>query len=187
MSVTTFHYYAVPLNLLIPLAESRSKVPFSPLVEVIILEITIEMVREAAVRLPSYIVTAISIVAGLIIGQASVEAGVVSNLLIVIVAVTAIATYVIPSYDMSFTVRLLKFSFIISAGLFGTIGIIVCFCFALGHVLTLDSLGQPYFTPLAPFKLDDLKDTFVRLPLNFLRKRPSIAKPKDIIRGKKNG
>lgn len=186
IAVTSFHYYAVPLNMLIPLAESRSRVPFPPILEVLILELTVEMVREAAVRLPTYIGTAISVVAGLIIGEAAVDAGVVSNLLIVIVASTAVASYVIPSYDMSLAIRLLRFAFMISASVFGMIGIAVCVSLTLAHLMTLESLGQPYFQPLSPLKPRDLKDTFLRFPLPFHNKRPDIAKPLKKKRGERD-
>jgi len=186
IAITSFHYYAVPLNLLATLAESRARVPFPPIIEVLILEATVEMVREASIRLPTYIGTSISVVAGLIIGQAAVEAGVVSNLLIVIVASTAIASYVIPTYDMALAIRILRFVFLIASGIFGIIGIIVCISFFLAHVVTIESLGQPYYQPVMPFKPSDLKDTFVRAPFKFIKKRPSIAKPFDKTRGKNN-
>lgn len=187
IAITTFHYYVVPLNLLIPLAETRARVPFPPIVEVLILELTVEMVREAAIRLPTYIGTAISVVAGLIIGEAAVAAGVVSNLLIVIVASTAIASYVIPSYDMSLAIRILRFAFMLSASIFGMIGITVCIAMTIAHLCTLESLGQPYFQPLSPFKFHDLKDSFIRLPLKFQKKRNSVGKPLKKKRGVKDG
>jgi spore germination protein len=186
IAITSYHYYAVPLNLLVTLAESRARVPFPPIIEVLILEIMVEMVREASIRLPTYIGTSISVVAGLIIGQAAVEAGVVSNLLIVIVASTAIASYVIPSYEMGLAIRVLRFVFLIAASLFGIIGIIVCVSFFLAHVVTIESLGQPYYQPVIPFKAADLRDTLFRLPFKYIRNRPSIAKPMDKKRGKRN-
>ncbi len=186
IAVTSFHYYAVPLNLLIPLAQSRSKVPFPPVIEVLILEAIVEMIREAAVRLPTYIGTAISVFASLVIGQAAVEAGIVSNVLIVIVGASAVASYVIPSFDMAMAIRILRFGFIVAAAFFGIIGMVICIGLTLVHLTAMESLGQPYFQPFAPLVVSDLKDTFLRLPLKTMWKRPSITKSKNVIRGRKN-
>lgn len=187
IAVTSYHYYMVPLNMLIPLAESRSKVPFPPIIEVLILELTVEMVREAAIRLPTYIGTAISVMAGLIIGEAAVEAGIVSDLVIVIVASTAVASYVIPSYDMSLSIRILRFGYIISAAIFGIIGIIVCISLTLAHLISINSLGQPYFQPVSPLRPGDIKDAILRFPLKFMKKRPSMTNPQNKKRGRTHG
>ncbi|KNY27191.1 spore germination protein [Pseudobacteroides cellulosolvens] len=187
IGVTTFHYYVAPLNLLIFLAESRSKVPFPPIVEVLILEILVEMIREAAVRLPTYIGTVIGVFASLVIGQAAVEAGIVSNVLIVIVGASAVASYVIPSFDMSMSIRILRFIFTLAASFFGFIGIVICTGFTLVHLVSMQSLGQPYFQPFAPLVVKDLKDTIFRLPLKAMGKRTTITKTKNQTRGRKNG
>lgn len=182
ISITSFHYYAVPLDLLIPLAESRARVPFPPIVEALILEFTIEMVREAAIRLPTYIGTSISVVAGLIIGQAAVEAGIVSNLLIIIVAATAIASYVLPSQDMAMAIRILRFVYMISASIFGIIGIVVSTALTFAHLTRIESLGQPYFQPFSPLDTNGLKDSILRLPLKKMKKRPYMTRIKNKFR-----
>ncbi|MCT8975068.1 spore germination protein [Clostridium sp. CX1] len=182
ISITSFHYYAVPLDLLIPLAESRARVPFPPIVEALILEFTIEMVREAAIRLPTYIGTSISVVAGLIIGQAAVEAGIVSNLLIIIVAATAIASYVLPSQDMAMAIRILRFVYMISASVFGIIGIVVSTALTFAHLTRIESLGQPYFQPFSPLDTNGLKDSILRLPLKKMKKRPYMTRIKNKFR-----
>lgn len=184
ISITSFHYYAVPLDLLIPLAESRARVPFPPIVEALILEFTIEMVREAAIRLPTYIGTSISVVAGLIIGQAAVEAGIVSNLLIIIVAATAIASYVLPSQDMAMAIRILRFVYMISASIFGIIGIVVSTALTFAHLTRIESLGQPYFQPFSPLDTNGLKDSILRLPLKKMKKRPYMTRIKNKFRSR---
>jgi spore germination protein len=186
ISITSFHYYMVPLELLIPLAESRVRVPFSPIVETVVLAVVIELIHEASVRLPTYIGTTIGVVGGIIIGQAAVEAGIVSNLLIIVIAITATSSNIIPNEDMSLAIRLCSFIMLILSGIFGIIGIVVFGVLILTHLINLRSLGQPYFQPLIPFKPKDLKDTFVRLPLKYHKKRPDIAKPNDLIRGRKD-
>lgn len=183
IAIISFHYYAVPLSLLISLAESRSKVPFPPIVEALMLEFTVDMIREAAIRLPTYVGTAISVVAGLIIGQAAVEAGIVSNLLIIIVAVTAVASYTLPSQDMATAIRILRFAYMILASIFGIIAIVMCFALTMAHLIKLESLGQPYFQPVVPLKKYDLKDSFLRMPFKFLKKRTSMTKTKNKFRG----
>lgn len=184
--LTSFHYYMVPLNLIIPLAESRASVPFPPFVEAFMMEIIIEMLREASVRIPSYIGTSIAIVGGIIIGQAAVQAGLVSELLIITVAITAISSYIIPVYDMGLTVRIYRFLMMITSAIFGIIGVTVTTIIMFADLFTIESLGQPYFQPVVPFKLKDLKDTIIRFPLKYLKIRPAVAQPLDKERGKNN-
>ena len=187
ISIVTFHYYAIPLDLLITMARGRAKVPFTPVLEALFMEITIELLREAATRLPTYIGNTIGVVGGLVIGQAAVEAGIVGQLLLIVVAVTAIASYVIPSNDMALAIRLTRFIFMIFAGIFGMMGVIIMSAIFFGHLLVLESLGQPYFQPIIPLRIRDLKDTFIRFPLKYLKKRPDNAQPLDRERGEKDG
>lgn len=186
IALTSFHYYMVPLRLLIPLAESRERVPFPPYIEAIIMELTIEMLREATIRLPTYIGTSIGVIGGIIIGQAAVQAGIVSVLMIIVVAVTAIASYVSPIYDMGLAIRFYRFIVMIASSIYGLIGILIGAVLLLAHLISLESLGQPYFAPISPFRFKDLKDVFIRLPFKFMRKRPDQAKPMDKERGRNN-
>lgn len=185
IAIVSYHYYMIPLNLLIPLAESRSRVPFPPIIEVLILETTLEMLREATIRLPTYIGTSVGVVGGLIIGQAAVDAGIVSNIIIIVVAITAIASYLIPNYDMSLTVKYIRFIVMFFASIFGIIGVVICGIFILAHLVILESMGEPYFKPMFPFNLNDFKDILLRPQIKDLKKRPSTAKPLDKTRGKK--
>jgi hypothetical protein len=185
IAIVSYHYYMIPLNLLIPLAESRAKVPFPPIIEVLILETTLEMLREATIRLPTYIAMSLGVVGGLIIGQAAVDAGIVSNIIIIVVSITAIASFIIPNYDMALTVRYIRFIVMFFASIFGIIGVVICAVFIIAHLVVLESLGEPYFKPLFPFRLNDFKDTYLRPSLKALRKRSSIANPIDKSRGKK--
>lgn len=184
IAIISFHYYMVPLSLLVSLAESRSRVFLPPILEALVMEITIEFIREAAVRLPTYIGTSVGIVGGIVIGQAAVQAGIVSDLLIIIVAVTAIASFVEPTYDMGLAIRFIRFIIMIFSSIFGIIGIIIGVSLIIANLIVLESLGQPYFQPIIPLKVKDLKDTIVRFPLNLLRRRPETSKPVDKKRGK---
>lgn len=183
ISVTSFHYYMVPLKLLIPLAESRGRVPFPPYFEAIIMEVTIELLREASIRLPTYVGTSIGIIGGIIIGQAAVQAGIVSVLMIIVVSITAIASYVTPLNDMGIAIRLYRFMIMLVSSVFGAVGILVCIIFLFAHLISLESLGQPYLQPIAPLKLEDFKNAFIRVPFKYLKKRPDISKPLDKKRG----
>ncbi|MCA1029447.1 spore germination protein [Bacillus timonensis] len=176
VSVTTFHYEMIPDTLLIPLAESRSKVPFPPIYEALIMEITIELLREAGARLPTKIGQTIGIVGGIVIGQAAVEAGFTSNILIISVAISAIASFVIPSYLMSASIRLIRFGLIILAGILGNFGLLVGVALITIHLSGVTNLGTSYLTPIAPLNLKDWKDTFIRAPFFMFRERPSISK-----------
>lgn len=179
VSVTTFHYEMIPQALLINLAESRSKVPFPPLYEALLMETTIELLREAGARLPSKIGQTIGIVGGIVIGQAAVQAGLTSNILIIAVASSAIASFVIPSYIMSASIRLIRFGLIFLAGVFGNLGLLFGISLIVIHLSGLTNLGTSYLSPVAPMNLNDWKDTFIRLPFWSLRKRPQQVKTKN--------
>ncbi|UYY96938.1 spore germination protein [Peribacillus frigoritolerans] len=177
ISVIAFNFEVLPDDLLLPVKNSIYKIPFPPLVEVFIMELTIELIREAGIRLPSRIGQTIGIVGGLVIGDAIVRAGLISNVMIVVVALTAISSFVIPNHEMSASVRLLRFPFMILAASFGFVGMVFGFMVILSHLCKLESFGTPYFAPLAPFKLKDLKDTFLRLPAWTLNTRQSDSQP----------
>ncbi|MBP3963197.1 spore germination protein [Paenibacillus lignilyticus] len=144
VSICTYHYEMIPQSLLQSLMQSRSRVPFPPFVEAMFLEIVIELLREAGARLPTKIGQTIGIVGGIVIGQAAVEAGITSNILIIVVAISAIASFIVPSYGMSASIRLVRFLFIVMAGFLGNIGIF----FALGivtiHLMGLSNYSSPY-------------------------------------------
>jgi len=186
IAMASFHYYMVPLDLLIPFAESRARVPFPPIMEALIMEAIIEFLRESAIRLPSYIGITVGVTGGIILGQATVQAGIVSNIFLIFVGVTALASYVAPSHDMGIAIKFIRIIFMLFSSFFGIIGIVFCSTFLLAHLVTIESLGQPYFQPFSPFKFNDLKDSVIRAPFKYLKKRPSIAKPLKINRGKNN-
>nr|WP_052350600.1 spore germination protein [Paenibacillus gorillae] len=182
VSVTTFHYEMIPENLLMTLTESRSRVPFPPLYEALLMEVTIELLREAGARLPTKIGQTIGIVGGIVIGQAAVQAGLTSNILIIAVASSAIASFVIPSYVMSASIRLIRFGLILMTGLWGNLGLVMGIAAIVIHLSGLTSLGTSYLTPLAPFKPRDWRDIFIRAPFSMLRERPTQSESPNPIR-----
>ncbi|OAS24345.1 spore gernimation protein GerA [Paenibacillus oryzisoli] len=181
VSVTTYHYEMIPEALILTLRESRSKVPFPPVIEAMLMEVTIELLREAGARLPTKIGQTIGIVGGIVIGQAAVQAGLTSNILIIAVASSAISSFVIPSYVMSASIRLIRFGLILLAGVWGNFGLMLGIAFIVIHLCGLTSLGTSYLSPFAPTKLADWKDVFIRGPFSTLTSRPDqvrTANPK---------
>ncbi|WP_316570264.1 spore germination protein [Neobacillus sp. YIM B06451] len=176
VAVLTFHYEIIPEDLLGPIIFSRANVPFPPFLEVLFLEITIELLREAGARLPSKIGQTLGIVGGIVIGQATVEAALTSNILLIIVALAALSSFTTPIYKMSNTIRLLRFPFIFIAAIWGGYGLAVGVVLLLGHLLRLKSLGIPYMVPLFPFRAAGIGDAFIRLPYYKTNKRPSYLR-----------
>ncbi|WP_102275585.1 spore germination protein [Cytobacillus massiliigabonensis] len=179
VAVITFHYEVIPSALLKSLGESRSNVPFPPLFEALLLEFLIELLREAGIRLPTKVGQTIGIVGGIVIGQAAVDAGFTSNILIIITALSALASYTTPSYMMGSSLRLLRFPIILFAGMWGGIGIMFGFCLIIIHLLHTTSLGRPYLIPFYPFRFKDFKYAFYTLPNQFYNNRPITNHPED--------
>ncbi|MFT4412899.1 spore germination protein [Fredinandcohnia humi] len=179
VAVLSYHHELIPRDLLATLITSRREVPLPPILEALFLELTIELLREAGARLPTKVGQTIGIVGGIVIGTASVEAGLTSNVLLIIVALAALASFTTPVYVMGNTIRLIRFPFLIFAELWGLLGIVFCFCFLLAHLIQLTSLGRPFLEPIYPTRLRDLKDAFVRLPFSELSKRPVYLRAKD--------
>ncbi|MDF2682407.1 MAG: spore germination protein [Brevibacillus sp.] len=176
IALISFNYEVIPLDLILSVGESREKVPFPPLVEAMLMELTLEMLREAGVRLPAPIGQTVGIVGGIVIGQAVVQAGVVSNIMVIVVAFTAISSFIIPNYDMASAVRLIRFLMMGAASMFGIVGIAIGLMTLIGHLISLESLGVPYGSPLAPMRFKDWKDLFVRMPLWNMKDRPLSAR-----------
>lgn len=178
VATLTFHYELIPKDLLSTLVTSRREIPLPPILEALFLELTIELLREAGARLPTKVGQTIGIVGGIVIGTASVEAGLTSNVLLIIVALSALASFTTPVYKMGNTIRLLRFPFLIFAQIYGLLGIVLCFCFLATHLLRLTSLGRPFLEPIYPPRSLDLKDALVRFPFSTLTKRPVALRTK---------
>lgn len=182
IAVLTYHYEMIPKVLLGPLSFSRHNVPFTPVLEVLFLELTIELLREAGARLPTKVGQTLGIVGGIVIGQASVEAALTSNVLLIIVALSALASFTTPIYKMSNTIRFLRFPLIILASIWGGFGIVIGISFLIVHLTRLESLGTPYTVPLYPFRRKDLADSIIRSSYNATSKRPSYLRPRSLWR-----
>ncbi|WP_245631912.1 spore germination protein [Alicyclobacillus ferrooxydans] len=174
--LVSFHQEMIPTELALSVAAGRETVPFPVLVEVLGMETAFELMREAGLRMPRPIGQAVSIVGSLIIGQAAVQAGLVSPIMVIVVAVTGISSFAIPSYSTSFTIRLLRFPIIIASGTLGLLGFVGAMFVITVHALSLRSFGEPFLAPMIPFQPSDQKDALVRSPWWMLKSRPWIAK-----------
>ncbi|WP_246017696.1 spore germination protein [Mesobacillus subterraneus] len=176
VAALSYHYELIPKDLLSTLITSRREIPLPPILEALFLELTIELLREAGARLPTKVGQTIGIVGGIVIGTASVEAGLTSNVLLIIVALAALASFTTPVYRMGNTIRLLRFPFLFFAELWGLLGIVVSFSFLLTHLLRLTSLGRPFLEPLYPPRVTDFKDAIIRLPFTRQYNRPQYLR-----------
>lgn len=182
IAIITFHQEMLPTQLLISLAAQREGVPFPAFIEALLMEITFEILREAGVRMPRAVGQAISIVGALVLGQAAVEAGLISSVMVIVVSITAISNFVLPAFNIAIAVRILRFVFMFLAASFGLFGITVGIIAMVLHLCSLRSFGIPYLTPMAPFNLDGQKDTLFRVPHWGLFSRPRLISQRNVIR-----
>ncbi len=182
VAITTFHPDMIPTSLLLSIAASREAIPFPAVVEAFIMEVIFEALREAGVRLPKSVGSAVGILGAIVIGQAAVEAGIVSAPMVIVVSITGIASFTIPQFNGAIAIRMLRFPMLILASIFGIFGILFGIMIVLGHMANLRSFGVPYLSPLGPTKWSDLKDVLIRAPQWELTTRPSFVGAQDQIR-----
>lgn len=183
----SFHPEMIPSDLTLAMAAGRATVPFSPIVEALIMEISVEILREASIRLPGPIGPTIGIVGALVIGNAAVTAGLVSPAFVIVVGLTTISSYANPNYNAAISVRLLRFPLMIVASMFGLFGIMIGLMLLLLHLVQLRSFGVPYMAPFAPLNLRDLRDSLIRIPWPWMKRRPSIYQTHNKTRLKEGG
>ena len=179
LAVTNFHTQVLPTTLLLSFQAARQGVPFPAVFEVLLMEISFELLREAGVRLPGAMGNTIGIVGGLIIGQAAVEANLVSPIVVIIVAFTALCSFAIPNEEFAFSFRILKFVFIAVCAWLGYFGFLISLLMVLIHLSHLTSFGIPYLMPFVGPELtgyEDQRDFLWRFPLRRITKRPIYAK-----------
>ncbi len=165
IALASFHQEMIPTPLLISMLAEREGVPFPSSVEVFVMEIIFEILREAGIRMPRIVGSAISIVGALVLGQAAVDAGLISAIIVIIVSITAISSFAIPNYSMGNAARILRFIMILITSIFGLYGIFMSVIFLLLELCRLKSIGIPYMSPFAPKVKGALKDTILRFPL----------------------
>ncbi|MDQ0903866.1 spore germination protein [Paenibacillus sp. V4I7] len=179
VAITTYHQELLPTALMLSVAASREAIPFPAVVEALIMEITFEALREAGVRLPKAVGSAVSILGALVVGQAAVQAGIVSAPMVIVVSITGIASFTIPRFNGAIAVRMMRFPILMAGSLFGFYGIFFSLMILIGHMANLRSFGVPYLSPLGPLSATDLKDVLIRAPLWQMEKRPEFMSVQD--------
>ncbi|MFD0673729.1 spore germination protein [Cohnella sp. GCM10027633] len=173
IAVTTYHQDLLPMQLLLSLAAQREGIPFPAFVEALMMEVTFEILREAGLRMPRAIGQAVSIVGTIVIGQAAVDAGIVSAAMVIIVSITAISSFVLPSYSFTLVVRVQRFFFMALAATFGFYGIYFGMITLVLWLCNIESFGFPYLRPFAPILPREHKDALFRLPYPLWKRKPS--------------
>jgi len=172
VALTTFHPQMIPINLMLSIAASREGIPFPTVVETLLMEMMFEGLREAGLRLPKAVGSAVSIVGALVIGEAAVQAGFISAPIVMIVAGTGIASFAFPRYSLALPFRLLRFPLLLLGGVFGFYGVAIGVVFILAHLVTLRSFGTPYLQPIAPMGGRIVKDALIRMHRRYIQKSP---------------
>ncbi len=150
IALTLYHQEMIPTSLLASIAASRESVPFPAILEIILMEISFELIREGGIRVPGIIGQTLGIIGALILGQAAVAAGLVSPILIIVVAISGLGSFTIPNYSLSLSIRILRFIFIFFGGIAGFYGISVCLAINCVLALSIKSFGVPFFAPFSP-------------------------------------
>jgi len=185
VAIALYHPAMIPLLMISRLAEASAAIPFPAVMEIFLLDAAFELLREASIRLKSAAGGTIGIVGGLIVGQAAVEAGLVSPIVVIIVAMTTIATFAVPNISLVYSFRIVKYGLLAAAALFGFLGLGLGLIVTLIHLASLNSFKFPYLMPFAAGEMNDyqeLKDSLFRLPWRMLKKRPFFARRSQIDR-----
>ncbi|MCA0758489.1 spore germination protein [Paenibacillus sp. N4] len=175
IAAITFHQEMIPTPLLLSLASQRESVPFPAFIEALIMEFTFEILREAGIRMPRAIGQAVSIVGALVLGQAAVEAGIISSAMVIVVAITGISSFANPSYNMALSIRLIRFFLMVAAALFGFYGIAIFSIILISHMCSLSSFGVPYMTIKTPSVPEAERKTLFGIPLTKEKTKPQPA------------
>ena len=180
IAITTFHPNMLPTMLAFKMTAARDAIPIPAVMEILIMEFAFELLREAGIRLPRPVGSSIGIIGGLIIGDAAVSAGLVSPLVVIVVALTGIASFAIPNYSLVSAFRLCKYLVIALSAALGLFGFWAALLIILTHLASLKSFGLPYLFPFAAGDISgytDFKDSIFRTPIMFMKKRPIYANP----------
>ena len=184
VAVVAYNPGLLPVDLLLLTAANRINVPFSAVTEVVIMEFFIELLREASIRLPGRISAAMSIVGGLIVGDAAIRAGLVSPLLIIIIGLTSLTSFVIPSYELASSLRLVKYFLLALSAVFGIFGLTVGLVLFVSQLCALYSFGTEFTAPFSPAYSKGFVESLIELPIFRRDTRPEYYEPIDLIRMK---
>lgn len=181
VAASSYHQEMIPTSLLLSMTAAHLPVPFPVLIEILFMEISFELIREAGIRVPGLIGSTIGLVGALILGQAAIDASIASPITIIVVAISGLASFVIPNYNAGFTIRILRFAFILLGGFMGFLGIAFGLFLLFIHMVNLTSFGVPFLAPIAPYYPKD-KDKVLRPRAYNEKQRPTYLNPIDWIR-----
>lgn len=179
IAIAVYQPSMIPMELILKMSDARKSVPLPTVLEIILMELAFETLREAGIRLPQAIGSTLGIVGGIIIGQAAVEAGLVSPIVVIIISLTAICSFAIPNIALVSGYRLTKYFIILTSSILGIFGFWIGILICLIHLCTLKSFGIPYLYPFVSNGISnskDMKDTFLKLPIFMSKKRPIFTK-----------
>jgi len=180
IAITNFHQEMIPTNLLFAIEAARENVPFPSVIEILVMELSFELIREAGIRVPGAIGSTIGIVGGLILGQAAVTANLVSPIMIIVVAITALGSFSVPSFSMSFSIRIMRFLYILLGAVAGFLGIALGLIVNSMLLASSKSFGVPFLVPFGPVTKGKYADKLTRKPIWKQEQRPDYLNPKDI-------
>ena len=180
VAMTLFHQELIPTTLLFTIAASSEGIPFNSVVETSLMLLTFEILKEAGIRLPKPVGQAISIVGALVMGQAAIEAGIAGAPVVIVIAFTAVAGFLVP--NLSDAVTILRWYLLVLSALLGGYGITLGLMTILIHLAAIESFGAVYLYPFSPLNVGDMKDGILRAPLWSLRTRPGVLRPLDRVR-----
>lgn len=181
VAMASYHPGLMPLKLAIKVAGSREGVAFPVFFEALIAQFSLELLKEASFRIPSPVGQVFGVVGGLVLGDLGVRAGIFSEIMMITIALTAIASFSIPTVPLGTAVRLLGLPLMLATAVLGLFGTILGLLFILAHLCVLRSFGVPYLVPYPYFSIHDLKDTVLKLPISYYRRRPSFFRPRDAV------
>lgn len=184
LAITTYHHSMLQTDLLLAIAATREKIPFPSIIEVLLMELSFELIREAGVRIPSPIGATIGIVGALIIGQAAVDANLISQILVIVIAITGLSSFAIPTTSLGYMVRIGRFFYTFAAYFLGFFGFIAVFLIMISYLVSVKSFNVPFLSPLSP-KYKSSHDTFFRTVVWKQWLRPENIQKKNIVRQKR--
>ena len=178
IALTTYNFEIIPDNLLISIAIQRQGVPFPTVIETTLMLITFELLRESDIRLPNQMGAAVSIVGALVLGDAAVSAGIVSPIVIIVVAITSVSGLLFTDIDVVNGIRIWRFIFIIASTAMGLIGLVITTIMFITKLSSLEILEIPYLSAISPFNLKEQKNAILKFPKTKIKTRPSYLKTK---------
>lgn len=180
VSAQLFKMQLFPLGLMLTIASNVQELPFSPSIEMFVVLLLLEILKEASIRMPKYVGMSLSVVGALVLGETAVSAGFLSTPTIIIVAFSGICLYTVPNFVE--TGSILRWLFLLSAGSIGPFGVVLLAAFVLYYLITADAFGTPLVAPFSPLIVHDLRDTIVKYDMHSLKTRPALLRSKNVTR-----